>query len=93
MATLTLLAGNHDVRGSVEAQLQLHDREPHWNMPARYYAKIIEAGGVSVLFVFLDTNLMLESTLAELEARRSCCKLVWAWTEPSGCGRAAAGVA
>jgi hypothetical protein len=56
------VAGNHDVRGSVQAQLKLHATEPHWNMPQRYYSKEFEANGVSVLWLFVDTTLMLNGS-------------------------------
>eukprot|EP00045_Choanoeca_perplexa_P010534 m.107269 g.107269 ORF g.107269 m.107269 type:complete len:538 (-) comp15310_c1_seq5:756-2369(-) len=51
--------GNHDVRGSVEAQLSLNVNDSFWNMPSRYYTKTFETNSVSVQFIFIDTNLML----------------------------------
>jgi len=48
--------GNHDYRGSVEAQIRYTAQSDRWTMPSRYYAVEKQVSdSVSALFVFLDT--------------------------------------
>jgi acid phosphatase len=56
--------GNHDARGNSMAQVEMSDRVPRWQMPARFYAFTLPIGtgggpaaADSVLFVAMDTNL------------------------------------
>lgn len=44
--------GNHDYKGSVQAQIDYSKKSARWKMPARYYT--FEEKGVR--FVFIDTN-------------------------------------
>lgn len=48
--------GNHDYRGSADAQVQRTDHDERWKMPGRYYFFERPVGGSDALFVFLDTN-------------------------------------
>ncbi|MBL7855096.1 MAG: metallophosphoesterase [Cyclobacteriaceae bacterium] len=49
--------GNHDYAGSVQAQLDYHNVNPRWNMPARYYTFVrTDPGGTRLRFVVLDTT-------------------------------------
>ena len=49
--------GNHDYRGSVDAQLNYHSINPNWNMPDRYYTFVRDvAGKQKVRFLIIDTN-------------------------------------
>jgi len=48
--------GNHDYRGSADAQIQRTDHDERWKMPGRYYSLERPVGGSDALFVFLDTN-------------------------------------
>jgi acid phosphatase len=52
--------GNHDVKGSVEAQIDYSDQSTKWSMPGDYYTlwKPLPAGD-SVLVLALDTNTMV----------------------------------
>jgi len=52
-----LVLGNHDYYGNASAQLSI--RDPEWNMPARYYSKLVAVGFSQVLLVFLDTVPMI----------------------------------
>lgn len=56
------ILGNHDVKGSVAAQIAYSDQSPKWSMPGEYYTlwKTLPSGD-SVLFLALDTNAMVES--------------------------------
>jgi tartrate-resistant acid phosphatase type 5 len=54
-----IVLGNHDYKGSPQAEIDYTDIDRRWNMPARYYSKIIFIGNDStqgVLLVFLDTT-------------------------------------
>ena len=50
--------GNHDYRGSIQAQLDYSKISRRWSTNARYYSieKNIPGSKDSVLFVFIDTN-------------------------------------
>lgn len=48
--------GNHDYRGSVDAQIAYTRRSRRWHLPSRYYARRFESEGVSALVAFLDTT-------------------------------------
>lgn len=46
------VAGNHDYRGNVDAQVELTSVYTYWNMPARYYDIVLDEGH----FFFIDTT-------------------------------------
>lgn len=49
--------GNHDYRGSVQAQIDYSAKSPRWRLPARYYTYAEKTpAGVSVQFFVLDTS-------------------------------------
>ncbi len=57
-----IVLGNHDYKGSPQAEIDYSDIDRRWNMPARYYSKIFFIGNDStqgVLLVFLDTTPLL----------------------------------
>jgi 3',5'-cyclic AMP phosphodiesterase CpdA len=58
--------GNHDVLGSVPAQIAYHKIDSRWVFPARYYHKTFMSG-VKVCVWFLDTNDMHAEQLSWLE--------------------------
>lgn len=52
--------GNHDYRKDPDAQIAYHDRNPQWNMPARWYRQDFSVDGETKLALFaLDTQAML----------------------------------
>lgn len=53
--------GNHDYLSDPDAQLRYSKISRRWNMPARYYSKVVDlgAGRGKVLFVMIDTDPML----------------------------------
>lgn len=54
--------GNHDYRGSVQAQIDYSNISRRWNMPARYYSKTFELeSGDKLLMVVMDTNPYIDS--------------------------------
>jgi tartrate-resistant acid phosphatase type 5 len=57
-----VVLGNHDYKGSPQAEIDYSEIDRRWNMPARYYSKIIFIGDDSsqgVLLVFIDTTPLL----------------------------------
>ncbi len=50
--------GNHDYRGSIEAQLDYSKKSRRWRTTERYYSfeKTIPNSNEKVIFIFLDTN-------------------------------------
>ncbi len=52
--------GNHEYRGNTQAVLDYAGVSARWQMPGRYYTKVLESGGVSVRLVFLDTTPMID---------------------------------
>lgn len=54
-----VVLGNHDYKGSVQAEIDYTNIDRRWNMPARYYSKkvlINNDTSQQVLLVFLDTT-------------------------------------
>lgn len=52
--------GNHEHRGNTQGVLDYARVNPYWNMPARYYTKVFEKGGVTIRFVVLNTTALIE---------------------------------
>ncbi len=49
--------GNHDYRGSVQAQIDYSKKSPRWRMPARHYTYTEKSpAGVTVQFFVMDTS-------------------------------------
>lgn len=54
--------GNHDHRGSIQAQIDYSNISRRWNMPATYYSHIFELkDGKKLLLVVMDTNPFIPS--------------------------------
>ena len=54
--------GNHDYRGSVQAQIDYSSISRRWNMPARYYSKTFSINDHDkMLFIVMDSNPYIES--------------------------------
>jgi tartrate-resistant acid phosphatase type 5 len=54
-----VVLGNHDYKGSTQAEIDYTNVDRKWNMPDRYFSKIFFIGGDStkgVMFVFIDTT-------------------------------------
>jgi acid phosphatase len=58
--------GNHDYRGSVEAQLDYGKTHPRWIMPARYYRQVYAVDASTKMECFyLDTSPMISEYLSD----------------------------
>jgi acid phosphatase len=54
-----VILGNHDYQGSCEAQIEYHQTNPRWNMPARYYTRTEPIDEkTAVEFFYIDTTPM-----------------------------------
>ncbi|MCL7987231.1 metallophosphoesterase [Sphingobacterium sp. lm-10] len=54
--------GNHDYRGSVQAQIDYSKVSRRWNMPDRYYSKTFELKhGKKLQMIVIDTNPFIKS--------------------------------
>jgi len=52
-----VVPGNHDYRGSVQAQIDYSNISRRWNMPDRYFFKdVVTDQGAKARFVFIDTS-------------------------------------
>lgn len=52
--------GNHEYRGNTQAVLDYAKISARWDMPARYYTKVLKEKKTSVRLVFLDTTPMMD---------------------------------
>ena len=54
------ICGNHEYRGNTQAVLDYAKVSRRWEMPAKYYTKVLEDDGVTVRLVFVDTTPMID---------------------------------
>ena len=75
--------GNHDYRGKPEAELAYHSINPRWNMPSRYYSKVVTtADGQNVLLLFIDTNPFVKdyyakNNMPEIKTQDTAAQRIW----------------
>jgi acid phosphatase len=61
-----VILGNHDYRGSVEAQLAYAKTHPRWGMPARHFQQShMLPGGATADFFYIDTSPMIAEYMHE----------------------------
>ena len=54
------ILGNHEYRGNTQAVIDYSNVSARWQMPARYYTKVMEEDGITVRFVMTDTPPMID---------------------------------
>ena len=54
------LCGNHEYRGNTQACVDYSAVSARWEMPAKYYTKVLEDDGLTVRLVFIDTTPMMD---------------------------------
>ncbi len=59
--------GNHEYRGNTQAVLDYAAVSARWQMPGRYYTKVLQHGDVTVRLVFIDTTPMIEKYREETD--------------------------
>jgi tartrate-resistant acid phosphatase type 5 len=79
-----VVLGNHDYKGNVQAEIDYTDVDRRWNMPARYYSKIVFIGNDSsqgVLLVFIDSTPFLseyyESAEHKVRGQDTAAQRLW----------------
>lgn len=54
------VCGNHEYRGNTQAVLDYSNISARWEMPARYYTKVLEEDGTTIRLVMIDTTPMID---------------------------------
>ena len=68
------ICGNHEYRGNTQAVLDYAKVSRRWEMPAKYYTKVIEDDDVTVRLVFVDTTPMIEKYRKDTGKYPDACK-------------------
>lgn len=68
------ICGNHEYRGNTQAVVDYAKVSRRWEMPAKYYTKVIEDDDVTVRLVFVDTTPMIEKYRKDTEKYPDACK-------------------
>ena len=66
--------GNHEYRGNTQAVLDYADVSARWEMPARYYTKVLGNDGITVRLVMVDTAPLLDKYREDTEKYPDACK-------------------
>lgn len=66
--------GNHEYRGNTQAVLDYSKVSARWEMPAKYYTKVLENDGVTVRLVMIDTAPLLDKYRKDTEKYPDACK-------------------
>lgn len=75
--------GNHDYRGKPDAQIAYHEINPRWNMPERYFSKVVTTtDGQEVLMVFIDTSPFVKDyyekdNMPEIKLQDTAAQRIW----------------
>ncbi len=59
--------GNHEYRGNTQAVIDYSNVSARWQMPARYYTKVMEEDGATVRLVMVDTAPLLDKYRKDTE--------------------------
>lgn len=66
--------GNHEYRGNTQAVLDYAQVSARWEMPARYYTKVLENDDVTVRLVMIDTAPLLDKYRKDVEKYPDACR-------------------
>ncbi len=79
-----IVLGNHDYRGDPQAEIDYTAVDRKWNMPSRYYSKIVYIGDdttQAILLVFIDTTPFLseyyESDKHQVRGQDTAAQRIW----------------
>ena len=78
------ICGNHEYRGNTQAVIDYSNVSARWQMPSRYYTKVMEEDGATLRLVMLDTSPLLDKYRKNTEKYPDACKsdyrreLAWA---------------
>lgn len=77
------ILGNHEYRGNTQAVIDYSGISARWQMPARYYTKVMEEDGATIRLVMIDTPPLLDKYRKDTEKYPDAAKqdidkqLVW----------------
>ncbi len=60
--------GNHEYRGNTQAVIDYSDISRRWEMPSRYYTKLIEDKDTSIRLIFVDTAPLIDKYRIDTES-------------------------
>lgn len=66
--------GNHEYRGNTQAVIDYSKVSRRWDMPARYYTKVIDDGGTTLRIVFIDTTPLISKYREESDKYPDACR-------------------
>ena len=66
--------GNHEYRGNTQAVLDYAQVSARWEIPARYYTKVLENDDVTVRLVMIDTAPLLDKYRKDVEKYPDACR-------------------
>ena len=66
--------GNHEYRGNTQAVIDYSNISARWDMPARYYTKVMEEDGTTIRLVMIDTSPLLDKYREDTEKYPDACK-------------------
>lgn len=69
--------GNHEYRGNTQAVLDYAHVSARWQMPARYYTKVLGGKKCTVRIVMLDTTPMMDKYRNNTDVYPDACKEDW----------------
>ena len=74
--------GNHEYRGSTQAVLDYRNVSRRWEIGGRYYTKVYDDNGVSILLVLIDTTPLInryhhDSTYPDIDSQDIDAQLKW----------------
>ena len=61
------ILGNHEYRGNTQAVIDYSNVSARWQMPARYYTKVMEEDGITVRLVMTDTPPMIDKYRKDID--------------------------
>ena len=68
------ILGNHEYRGNTQAVLDYSQVSARWEMPARYYTKVLENDDITVRLVMIDTAPLLDKYRKDTEKYPDACQ-------------------
>ena len=68
------ILGNHEYRGNTQAPIDYTQVSARWNMPDRYYTKVVENDDVTVRLVMIDTSPLMDKYREDTEKYPDACK-------------------
>lgn len=71
------ILGNHEYRGNTQAVLDYSQVSARWEMPARYYTKVLENDDITVRLVMIDTALCWINTVRIRKSIRMHASKIW----------------